>query len=97
MTYAKIHSDSESTAEYTSSSVMDISDTEKENEYTWLKFPEGISSMPRVMEVNGRKGRRAICVLAQDNFHYRIYDLDAHSRGQEHEGFRTEQRDENMP
>ena len=33
------------------------------------------------MAVNGKTGRRAICVLAQDGFHYRIYDLDAGTDG----------------
>lgn len=28
------------------------------------------------MDINGRQGKRAICVLAQDALHYRIYDLD---------------------
>ena len=46
------------------------------SEYTWLEFPEGISWTPERIEVSGRKGRRAICVLAQDGFHYRVYGLD---------------------
>lgn len=46
------------------------------SEYTWLKFPEGVSWTPERIEVNGRKGRRAICVLAQDRFRYRVYDID---------------------
>jgi len=35
------------------------------------------------VEANGRKGRRAACVLAQDLFHYRIYDLDGHPEDEE--------------
>ena len=40
-------------------------------------FPKGPTWTPERMEINGRKGRRAVCVLAQDNLHYRIYDLDS--------------------
>ena len=53
------------------------------SEYTWLEFPEGVSWTPERIEVNGRKGRRAICVLAQDRFHYRVYDLDIPLGGDE--------------
>ena len=46
---------------------------------TWLQFPLGASWVPESIEVNGRKGRRVVCVLAQDRVHYRIFDLDSHS------------------
>ena len=29
------------------------------------------------IEINGRKGRRTICVVDKDKIHYRIYDLDS--------------------
>ena len=32
---------------------------------------------PERIEINGRKGRRAVCVLAQDRLRYRVYDLDS--------------------
>jgi anaphase-promoting complex subunit 4 len=32
---------------------------------------------PERIEINGRKGRRIICVLAKDKTNYRIYDIDS--------------------
>ena len=32
--------------------------------------------VPEKLEVNGRKGRRVVCVLGRDRLHYRIFDLD---------------------
>ena len=52
----------------------------------WVEFDRGVSWTPQRLEVNGRKGRRAVCVLAEDLFHYRVYDLDARSEAQMHEG-----------
>ena len=40
-------------------------------------FPPGPTWTPKRMEINGRKGRRALCALAQDGLHYRVYDLDS--------------------
>ena len=34
-------------------------------------------SRPRKLEVNGRKGRRVVCVLDQDGMRYEIFDLDS--------------------
>jgi hypothetical protein len=45
-------------------------------QYAWLEFPRGDSWAPERIEVNGRKGRRVVCVFARDRLHYRIYDLD---------------------
>ncbi|KAI9766935.1 MAG: hypothetical protein M1840_006232 [Geoglossum simile] len=32
--------------------------------------------VPERLEVNGRKGRRVVCVLGRDRLHYRVFDLD---------------------
>jgi anaphase-promoting complex subunit 4 len=32
--------------------------------------------VPEKLEVNGRKGRRVVCVLGKDRLHYRVFDLD---------------------
>lgn len=40
-------------------------------------FSVGPMWIPESIEINGRKGRRAICVLAQDRLRYRVYDLDS--------------------
>ena len=55
---------------------MMLSDQRKMEEQTWIKFSPGVSWTPQRIEINGRKGRRAACVLAEDGFHYRVYDLD---------------------
>ncbi|KAM0799702.1 anaphase-promoting complex, cyclosome, subunit 4-domain-containing protein [Usnea florida] len=61
---------------------IDLSNPDVANAFTWQKFPEGVSWSPERMDVNGKKNRRAICVVAQDRFNYRVYDLDS-SRGGE--------------
>lgn len=62
---------------------LDLSDPAVANACTWRELPEGVSWTPERMEVNGRKGRRAICVLARDGFHYRVYDLDSSLGGEQ--------------
>ena len=62
---------------------IDLADPEHLRTYTWLEFPPGVSWTPERMEVNGRKGRRVICIVAQDNFHYRVYDLDSATETQD--------------
>lgn len=37
------------------------------------------------LEVNGRKGRRVVCCVAQDKMRYRIFDLDGGEEGGEEE------------
>lgn len=41
--------------------------------HTFPAGPEGVEKC----EVNGKKGRRALCVVAEDKIRYRIFDLDA--------------------
>lgn len=62
---------------------IDLADPEHLRTYSWLEFPPGVSWTPERMEVNGRKGRRVICIIAQDNFHYRVYDLDSATETQD--------------
>lgn len=33
--------------------------------------------MPGSLEVNGRKGRRVICIISQDRLRYVLFDLDS--------------------
>ena len=77
-------------------SSIDLSCPDVASSYTWQEFPEGVSWVPEKMEVNGKKGRRVLCVLAQDRLHYRVYDLDISSGGEEAQGTRTESSDEIM-
>ena len=62
---------------------IDLADREDLNACTWQEFPAGVTWTPERIEINGRKGRRVICVLAQDRFHYRVYDLDSSSEIQD--------------
>lgn len=84
------------------SSDINLSESEYCKALTWHEFPPGVSWAPERVEVNGRKGRRIVCVLAEDRHHYRVYDLDgALSVGvEEEEGVaqdaRTEASDEIM-
>ncbi len=77
-------------------SKIDLSYADQCRSCTWREFPAGVSWVPERLEVNGRKGRRVICVLAQDNVHYRIYDLDSSSSAEEADDVRTEGSDEIM-
>lgn len=75
---------------------VDLADAEQLSTYTWQEFPIGVSWSPQRLEVNGRKGRRAICVVAEDGFHYRVYDLDSSSGVDENEDSNNEGSDEFM-
>lgn len=84
----------EAAVDNTRLSEMDLSNAEQCRTCTWHEFPTGVSWTPERIEVNGRKGRRAICVLAQDRFHYRIFDLDSPSGGDATEETATEGSDD---
>lgn len=55
---------------------IDFSDPKQVEAHLWIEFPPGVGWAPNRIDVNGRKGRRVVCVFAEDKFHYRIYDLD---------------------
>lgn len=40
------------------------------------QFPAGKAWTPRRLEINGLKGRRTMCVLAEDKLHYRQFAMD---------------------
>lgn len=47
--------------------------------YILHMFPKtGIKSKPVRMNVNGRKERRAACILSADMMHYEVLDIDNH-------------------
>lgn len=75
---------------------IDLSAPDMASAYTWLEFPEGAFWTPERMEINGRKNRRVICVLAQDRVHYRVYDLDSSSGNEGARDTRMEGSDEIM-
>lgn len=75
---------------------IDLPDPDVASIYTWQEFPEGVSWTPERLEVNGKMNRRVICVLAQDGFHYRVYDLDSPSAGEDVQDTGTDGSDEIM-
>ncbi len=56
---------------------LNLSDLSLLATYTRHTFPRGGTSQPERLEVNGRKGRRVVCVLDQDKLRYRVFDLDS--------------------
>lgn len=55
---------------------LDLTKREIADEVTWHTFPSSASWAPEKLEINGRKGRRVVCVLAKDKLHYRVFDAD---------------------
>ncbi|KAI9802111.1 MAG: hypothetical protein M1833_002032 [Piccolia ochrophora] len=51
--------------------------------YSCHTFSE--SFRPASLEINGRKGRRVLCVLGEDHLHYKVFDLDSVQVGEDHE------------
>lgn len=56
---------------------LDISDEKLLNQLLQHTFPEGRAWTPERIEINGRKARRSICVVAKDMVTYRVLDLDS--------------------
>lgn len=56
---------------------LDISDEKLLNQLQQHRFPEGAAWTPERIEINGRKSRRSICVVAKDRVTYRVFDLDS--------------------
>ena len=57
---------------------LDLHDQEHMADFTHHEFPTGVSWAPETMDINGRKDRRVMCVVAQDKKRYRIYHVDSH-------------------
>lgn len=56
--------------------VWDLSQHTKLQPFVRHTFAASDRFKPLRLEINGRKGRRVVCVLAEDLRHYRIFDLD---------------------
>ncbi|KAI9721737.1 MAG: hypothetical protein M1812_002072 [Candelaria pacifica] len=59
--------------------LLDLRDSEGMRHYLQHSFPPNETWTPERLEVNGRRGRRALCVLGADRIHYKIFDLDGGS------------------
>lgn len=51
-------------------------DDEKVDQFVQHIFPVGLGWAPERIEINGRKGRRVVCLVGKDKKQYRIYDID---------------------
>lgn len=56
---------------------LDVSFVSSLTPYTRHVFRQESTFRPEKLEVNGRKGRRVVCVLDQDGLRYRAFDLDS--------------------
>ena len=75
---------------------IDLSDQKYMDQFVLHKFPTGLSWTPERIEINGRKGRRIICVVAKDNMRYRIHDLDTLHEAEESQENRNDETDHVM-
>lgn len=55
---------------------VDLRDEKDVAARTVHTFPAGKAWMPQKLEINGRRGRRTICVLAQNKLQYRQLAID---------------------
>ncbi|KAI9827716.1 MAG: hypothetical protein M1832_004205 [Thelocarpon impressellum] len=62
---------------FQSPAAMQLSAQDVVNRYSCLAFAAD-SFRPARLEVNGRKGRRVVCLLGEDGLHYKVFDLDSH-------------------
>ncbi|EEQ89710.2 hypothetical protein RJZ56_004714 [Blastomyces dermatitidis] len=63
---------------------LDIANPEQHAEFVRHTFLQQEGMEPAEMQVNGRKGRRAVCVLYADGLRYTVFDIDS-SEGREEE------------
>lgn len=76
-TTLKHGTDADSAHQPSGDAYLDLSELEEMTRYIQHTFPDGPSWTPQRLAVNGRKGRRAACVVSEDRIHYRIFDVDA--------------------
>lgn len=57
--------------------ILDPSPHENTDILVWQTFSSGSAWTPDRIEVNNRKNRQTVCVLAEDRAHYRIYDIQS--------------------
>lgn len=73
----------------TSSSASSATVLDLESAHAELVMHSFPSSGPKAklarIDVNGRKGRRAVCVLFADGLHYEVLDMDTQVQGDEEE------------
>ena len=60
--------------------LLDLSDSERMSACIRHSFPPDPLKKAMKLEVNGRKGRRVVCVLYDDLTSYAVYDIDSSAR-----------------
>ncbi|KAL9597736.1 MAG: hypothetical protein Q9219_004930 [cf. Caloplaca sp. 3 TL-2023] len=55
---------------------LDLTDTDEIAVHTIHQFPAGKSWIPNSLEINGREGRRMVCIVTEDGLHYQQFDID---------------------
>ena len=75
---------------------LNLQNPERMAEFTKHIFPTGVSWAPEKMDINGRTGRRVMCIVAQDKKRYRIYDVDRNPNLEEREGGKEDGNDDLM-
>jgi anaphase-promoting complex subunit 4 len=58
---------------------IDLEDASVRRQYVRHIFPRDPKRVPMKMDVNGRKGRRVVCILYEDRLHYSVFDLDSNA------------------
>ena len=62
---------------------LDLSNEESLSRYVCHTYPKGSQWTPERLEVNGRKGRRAVCVISRTKTYYSVLDLDSGLNGED--------------
>lgn len=78
------------------SSGREILDQELGDQIVQHTFPASPAWTPESIEINSRKGRRSMCVVAKDRAHYRVFDLESACKGEETRENREDGIDDNM-
>lgn len=65
---------------------VDLNDLEGDGGFICHTFPQDEGVEPVMLEVNGRKGRRVVCVLYADGMRYSVFDMDSADGADAEEG-----------
>ncbi|PGH35384.1 anaphase-promoting complex subunit 4 [[Emmonsia] crescens] len=72
---------------------LHLADPERHADFVRHTFPQQGGMEPVELQVNGRKGRRVVCVLYADGLRYSVFDMDSSGSGEEEEEEEEEEED----
>ena len=75
----------------------EVLDPEQEDRIVQHTLPGSPAWTPDSIEINSRKGRQSVCVVAKDRAHYRVYDLESIYEEKEAREDRNYESDDSMP